>query len=206
MTTTLPANATIEPLMFNSPYPDAPAMVTDIPAGVTDWVKLEFRDVNNPLTVLGKASAFVKNNGAIVGLDGTSLPVIKNGNPISIVAVFHRNHLPIRTTNAGLDVLNPVLHNFSTGLGQAFDSPGNSSNDAMINMGNTGVYGLFRGNASGDNNINAVDLAQVKSASNPSQSNVYLKFDVNLDGNVNAVDLAQTKSASNPSKSAHINN
>jgi hypothetical protein len=55
MSTTL-NSAGIIPL--TSPYADAPASVGAIPAGVTDWIKLELRDTGSPGTVLGKASAF----------------------------------------------------------------------------------------------------------------------------------------------------
>jgi len=205
MSTTLPNDPEIEPLMLTSPYADAPASVMDIPAGVTDWVKLELRDPASPTTILGKASAFIKNDGMVVGLDGASVPLVKNGNPTSVVALFHRSHLGIRTVNAGIDVINPTLHNFSTSLSQAYDNAPPLVNESMAPLGTTGLFGLWRGNVSGDLLINAVDLAQLKPQTNPSQSNVYSRFDVNLDGLINATDLAQCKANSNPSKTAHIN-
>ncbi len=202
MTTTLNTNGLIP---LNSPYPDAPATVGAIPANVTDWVKLELRDPALPAVAVGKAAAFIMNDGSIVGLDGVSLPRIKNGFPVSVVALYHRNHLPIRTPNAGLDVVNPSLHDFSADLANAFDSPG-ISNDAMISLDDPAIWALYNANANGDNNINVIDLIQVKQNSNPSQFNVYSNFDVNLDRNVNVIDLIQTKQQSNPSKSASIGN
>jgi hypothetical protein len=152
MSTTLPNDPDIEPLMLTSPYADAPASVADIPAGVTDWVKLELRDTGNPATVLGKASAFVKNDGTIVGLDGISLPIIKNGNPVSIVSVFHRSHLAIRTPNAGINVTSPSLYDFSDNLANAYDNPANNTNDAMKLMSD-GNYVMWAGN--GNSNANS---------------------------------------------------
>jgi hypothetical protein len=200
MTTLLENAPNLIPL--NSPYADAPASVASIPADVVDWVKIELREVGNPSNVLGKASVFIKDNGTIVGLDGTSLPQVKNGNPTSIVALFHRNHLAIRTPNTGLDVVNPILHNFSTGLSQAYDNPA-LSNDAMIDMGG-GVFGLWRGNVNGDLNLNALDFGLTKNNTNPSQSGVYSPYDVNLDRNKNALDLGLVKAITNPAKSAHL--
>ncbi|MEZ5050122.1 MAG: hypothetical protein R2766_10785 [Saprospiraceae bacterium] len=53
------------------------------------------------LLILSSHSAFLKNDGTIVGTDGTSLPSLKNaGASNAIVAVWHRNHLPIRTAIA----------------------------------------------------------------------------------------------------------
>ena len=189
MSTTLTSNATIEALMLNSPYTDAPASVGDIPADVTDWVKLELRDVANPATVLGKVSAFVKSNGAVVGLDGTSLPLIKNGNPTSIVGVVHRNHLSIRTP-AGLDVLNPTLHDFSLSLANAYDNPANSINDAMKLMPN-GKYVMWGGNGNANTTTRYGGPANDRDyllgtalGGNPTLvlSNVYNPADYNMNG------------------------
>ena len=116
MTTILRTHNLIPP---TSPYLDVPAMVTSIPTGVTDWVRLELRDPAAPSTsTTFKASAFIKSDGTIVGLDGVALPKVKNGFATSVVVLSHRNHLPIRTVNVGLNVVNPTLHDFSSGLGQ----------------------------------------------------------------------------------------
>ena len=149
MSTTL-NTAGIIPLI--SPYLDAPDTVVSIPAGVTDWVKLELRDTGSPTTILGKASAFIKSDGTIVGTDGVSLPTIKNGNQVSIVNVLHRNHLPIRTPNTGLDVVNPTLYDFSLSLANAYDNPAVLTNDAMRLMTN-GKYVMWGGNANGNINV-----------------------------------------------------
>ena len=184
-----------------SPYTDAPDTASTIPAGVTDWIKLELRDENTPSIVLGKISAFVKSDGSVVGMDGTSLPQIKNGNPSSIVAVLHRSHLRIRTP-AGLDVVNPTLYDFTSALSQAYDNPNILTNDAMVSLGN-GDWGMWRGNVNSDLNLNVLDFGLTKTNSNPSQLNVYSVYDVNFDKNVNVLDLGIVKSATNPSKAAH---
>jgi hypothetical protein len=200
MTTTLNTNNLI-PLM--SPYADAPATVTSIPANVTDWVRLELRDPAAPSTATAlKTSAFIKNDGTIVNIDGTSLPRVKNGFATSVVVLSHRNHLPIRTVNAGLNVVEPTLHDFSTGLAQAHTNPSNTVNDAMINLA-SGVFGLLRGNPNGNLSINSADLGIVTSQSNPIQSSVYNSSDLNLNGTVNSADLGIVTSASNPIKNAH---
>jgi hypothetical protein len=203
----VPANNILEANATSSPYADAMASV--LPGfflanpNIVDWVKLELRDPNFPsATTTFKASAFIKNNGDVVGLDGVSLPRVKNGFETSVIVLSHRNHLPIRTVDAGLDVVNPTSqHNFSSGLGQAYDNT-SIANDAMVDLG-SGVYGLFRGNANGDLGINIIDAAIAKSTSVPIKSNVYLGADVNTDGAVNVIDAAIAKSASVPIKSAH---
>lgn len=153
MSTSLSSNATIAAQMLNSPYADAPASVTSIPAGVVDWIKLELKDPANPATVLGKASAFLKSDGTIVGLDGVSLPKIENGLPTSIVGIVHRNHLSIRTPNSGINVTGtPSQYNFSTDLAMAYDNPSNNSNDAMMQM-SSGKWVMWPGNANANANV-----------------------------------------------------
>jgi len=155
MSTTYSTNATIEALMLTSPYTDAPIeTVTDVPAGVTDWVKLELRDPNSPTTVLGKKSAFIKSDGSIVDVDGTSLPRIKNGNPTSIVAVVHRTHLSIRTPNTGIDVVNPSSpHNFSLDTLNAYRNPAFNGNPNMKFNPTTSKYIMWAAN--GNSNTTA---------------------------------------------------
>lgn len=188
---------------LTSPYADAPATVASIPSGVTDWVRLELRDPAAPSTsTTFKSSAFIKSDGTIVGLDGTSLATVKNGFATSVVVLSHRNHLPIRTVNAGLNVVNPTFHDFSSGLGQAHDNGAITSNDAMVLL-TGGLYGLFRGNPNGNSSINSTDLSLVTNQSNPIKNNVYNNSDLNLNGSVNSTDLSIVTNASNPIKNAH---
>ena len=150
MTTTLNTSGLIP---TTSPYADAPATVGSIPAGVTDWVKLELRDPANPGTpTTNKASAFIKSDGSVVGLDGTSVPRVKNGYTTSVVVLSHRNHLSIRTPDAGLDVVNPTLHDFTTGLGQAFTSSNSYPNANMKDMG-SGAFAMWGGDVNGNGNV-----------------------------------------------------
>ncbi|MFZ1678741.1 MAG: hypothetical protein WAT91_15775, partial [Saprospiraceae bacterium] len=145
MSTTL---NTLGVIPTTSPYGDG-ATVASIPANVTDWVKLELRDPASPSTVLGSAPAFIKNTGNIVGLDGTSLPLIKNGKPTSIVNIIHRSHLPIRTPNVGIDVVNPTTYDFSLALANAYKNVAITTNEAMMLMAD-GKYVMWGGNGNGN--------------------------------------------------------
>lgn len=188
-------------LPLTSPYLDAPLTVTSIPVGVTDWVKLEVRDATAVGTVVSKHSVFIKSDGSIVGVDGISLPLLKDSDASGYIALYHRNHLPIRTPSV-LDFVNPVFHDFSAGLGMAYDNPAIST-DAMTDLGG-GAYGLYRANVSGDLLINLLDFIQTKNNTNPSQSGVYSPYDINMDGNLNLLDFIQARNSTNPSKSAHL--
>lgn len=202
-----PSSNILEQFALTSPYTDAPASVSSgfflANPNIVDWVQLEFRDPATPSTTsTNKVSAFIKNNGDIVGVDGVSLPHTKNALPTSVVVLSHRNHLPIRTVNAGLSLIEPSQHDFSTGLGQAFTNTQNTVNDAMTQL-STGVYGLYRGNPNGNLFINSADLVIVTNQSNPIKSSVYNSSDLNLNGSVNSGDLVIVTNASNPIKNAH---
>lgn len=199
MTTTLNSNNLIP---LTSPYTDAAATVTSIPSGVTDWIKLELRDPANPgVSTSNKASAFIKSDGTIVGLDGVSYPHVKGGYSTSVVVLSHRNHLSIRTPDSGIDVVNPTLHNFTTGLSQAYDNPANSTNEAMKDI--SGVFVMWGGNGNSNTTVNygAFGSDRIALLSNPNTpglltrglgnvqtaiiNNVYGNNDLNMNGTIN---------------------
>lgn len=155
MSTMLNSSGILQAQATTSPYGDAAASVG---AGffaanptIVDWVKLELRDPNFPGTPTSfKASAFIKSNGDVVGVDGISLPRVKGGFPTSVIVLSHRNHLPIRTVDVGLDVLNPsVQHNFSTSTGQAATSASGYPNANMASLSGGG-FGLWAGDVNGN--------------------------------------------------------
>lgn len=87
-----------------------------IPADVTDWVLVELRSGSDPASIVGQRAAFIKSDGSVVDLDGTS-PVSFFGIPAGdyYIAVRHRNHLGIRS--AGVQTVTdnmPLTYDFST--------------------------------------------------------------------------------------------
>lgn len=200
MTTNLNSGGWIPPV---SPYSDAPATVDTslMPSDITDWVKIEFREVGNPSNIIGKSSAFLKSNGTIVGLDFVSQPLIKNGNPNSIVAVFHRNHLPFRT-DVGLDVVNPPVTpiDFSTDTSLVYNN--NSSNDPLLFA--NGKFQMWSCDVSGSTFLlNGTDVTICKTQTAVPFSG-YSRADVNLSGTGNGTDVTLTKVATAVPKSADL--
>ena len=82
--------ATLQVLLGNIPDPD-----------IVDWVLIELRTGTASGTKVGTRAAFLKSDGTIVDIDGTS-PVrfagLTEGN--YYVVVRHRNHLAIMSANA----------------------------------------------------------------------------------------------------------
>ena len=124
MVTTLNSNNLI-PLTSEIAYSSAqygytPSAVTSIPnAGIIDWVLVELRDAVTPETALPSTKLsgwpkayFLKSDGFIVDLDGTSL--LNIGNPTVTnnlyVIVRHRNHIDIMSANGA--TLNNVTYSY----------------------------------------------------------------------------------------------
>lgn len=190
-------------LPLTSPY-DGSVSVASIPANVTDWIEIEIRDASTPSTIINTQSAFLRNDGVVLSLDGSVNPALINAPATGYIGINHRNHLSVNTAAAlNLGAGSFDTHNFSTSLGQAYDNPAIVNNDAMVDLGG-GTFGLFRGDANGNNTINVIDAAITRNGSVPIQTNVYLGIDVNMNGTVNVVDAAIAKSATVPIKSAHV--
>jgi hypothetical protein len=155
--------------------------VGSIPAGVVDWVYLEVRSTSNGVPVPnGRRAAFLKSDGSVVDLDGTS-PVKIQGVPTGnyFVVVGHRIHLPVMTANAVyLNGLSSV-YDFSTGLNKYFGG------DAATLAG--GVFGLYSGDANKSFIVSAADYSVVQN--NLLQSN-YNDGDLNLNGTVTSSDFS----------------
>ena len=190
-------------LPLTSPYAGGET-VTSIPANVTDWIELEIRDASTPSTILSTQSAFLRNDGVVLSLDGVANPLLKNAPSTGYIGINHRNHLSVNTAAAlNLASVGFDTHDFSSSLAQAYDNPAIVNNDAMTDLG-SGVFGLFRGDANGNNTINVIDAAITRNGSVPIQTGIYLGIDVNMNGTVNVVDAAIAKSATVPIKSAHV--
>lgn len=189
-------------LPLTSPY-DPTVTVASIPANVTDWINLEILDDTTPSIVVSSHSAFLRNDGVVLDLQGNVNPLLLDAPTTGYVAIKHQNHLTINTsialnlTSGGFDT-----HDFSSMLSQAYDNPAITSNDAMIDLG-SGVFGMLRGDINSSNNINVIDAALTKNNSFPIFSG-YSKYDINFNGTVNVIDAALVKAASFPIKSAHV--
>jgi hypothetical protein len=164
MNTTLNSSGILQANATTSPYLDAPASVG---AGffaanptIVDWIKLEFRDPSTPsVSTSNKISAFLKSDGTIVAKDGGSLlprlkdcPYTNN----AVIVISHRNHLPIRTVNSGLHVVDvSSRHDFNTGYDKAFELSSAINNNYSMNYisGIFSNYIMWAGNSSGDHQI-----------------------------------------------------
>jgi len=190
----LNANPQIIPLA--QPYNFAPynyngaEEVSSIPVGVVDWVLVELREAATPEVALTPLAGwpkalFLKADGSIVSLDGSSLPEFDNLNITGnlFVVIQHRNHLDIMSA-AGMPLSEGIYSfNFSVSLSQAY---GGGSGYKQIE---TGVYGMVCGDANADGSIYVTDFT--KWAIDFGITNVYSSSDVDMNGDVYVIDFSK---------------
>ncbi len=124
---------------------------------IVDWVFIEFRDKNNPTTVLQTRAALVQRDGDIVDIDGVS-PVSVYGlsDPQVFVSIRHRNHMGVMTANSitmniaatYLDFTNGTVPEFNYGIQYGYNYTTLAQKDLTISK-----RGLHAGNALQDNKV-----------------------------------------------------
>jgi len=185
--TTLNTNALIP---LGQPYNSAPwnytgtETVTTIPATVVDWVLIELRQATSPAlatssTILAKRAAFLKSNGTIVDLNGTSTLSFNDytldaGKNLYAV-IRHRNHLSIMSATGAILNTGTYVYNFTTGLSQAY---GGANGYKQVGS----KFAMVTGDIDQDGNIFVSDYN--KWALGFGASNGYFNSDLDLGGSV----------------------
>jgi hypothetical protein len=175
------------------------SLTTDI----TDWVLLELRSSAPPAAPIATRAAFVREDGAIVDLDGTSSVAFRGiANGTYFVTIRHRNHLGVRT--AAVQLVDgalgsspaPALYDYTTAQAQAFQDGAVLTNAAMAQNGS--VFLMWAGNANGDNFVRATSqilppipsdpahILGVILGGNPNATGGYTTGDINMDGSTRA--------------------
>ncbi len=182
-------------LPFDQPYDNSPWNHTGVEkvtsgfysshSDIVDWVLVELRTGTAASTTVAKRSALLRNDGKIVGLDGTS-PLrfgLSSGN--YYVVVRHRNHLDIMSSSALTISSYPTInqYDFTASLSQAYSAGG----DALVEV-ETGVFAMISGDANGDGSVNAVDRNLYWRPENGQPFDYSKTADFNMDGAINAID------------------
>jgi hypothetical protein len=145
---------------LTQPYNTAPwnytgsENVTSIPADVVDWVSLELRTGTAASTKVASRAAFLKSNGSIVDLDGTStVGFSSRAAGDYYIVIRHRNHLAVMSANAVALTGSSSLYDF-TDWGSGRKAFGDAT--AMKDSGG-GIYGMYAGNNDGNDVVNVLD-------------------------------------------------
>jgi hypothetical protein len=151
--------------------------VTSLPAGVVDWVLVELRDAIDAAaatsaTRIARQAAFVKNDGSVVGMDGTILLQFNTAITQQLfVVVWYRNHLGILTASPLSENSGTYSYDFTISAGQAYN---NGQKEIS-----PGIWGMVAGDADASGIVDENDK-------NPlwnqwAGESGYLSTDLNLD-------------------------
>jgi hypothetical protein len=157
--------------------------VTFIPdVDIVDWVLIELRDAPEASlatkdTKIARQAAFIKKNGAVVGLDGTNSPVfdIPVANNLFLV-LWQKNHLGVMSASPLINLNGIYSYNFTTGPNLAHGGP-----TAQKEV-NTDIWALISGDADSDGYVTLLDYSN--SWAPLAGYKGYLPSDDNLDGQV----------------------
>ncbi len=152
-------------LPLNQPFNQSPwnypgvESVPAIPNGlVVDWVLVEYRIAPNAasaysITTVARKAAFILDDGSIVDLDGIS-KLRYNGivNNNLFVVIWHRNHMGILSANPLADTPTAYVYDFTDDPLKAYG--GVAAQKELT----SGVYGMYGGNADGNNQIDLIDI------------------------------------------------
>jgi hypothetical protein len=134
-------------------------------------------------SAVARRAGFIKSDGSIVDIDGSSLLAFPTASPGSYyILLYHRNHLTIMSASAQPLDASSALYNFSTSQNQAFTQ----GSDPMVRL-MTGVFGLYAGDANGDGAVDSFDYNSVWAPDNGQIG--YYTADMNMDGSVDSFDV-----------------
>jgi len=155
-----------------------------VPDSVVDWVLVSLRTTTLPGSEVSEQVGFLKSDGALVGVDGSSGVVFPMVDSTSYYVVLkHRNHASIMSGTA-VDFQSGVgAWDFTGALSSAYTGGG-----AQMSSFTDGMFGMFAGDANIDGQFTASDFnAWLVATKNVATG--YLGGDRNLDGQVIASDF-----------------
>ncbi len=179
----------LELLPLSQPYNQPPwnypgiEKVSSIPSSeIVDWILIELRDAPNapsalPSTIIEKQAAFLKKDGTIVSLDGTSnlnfnISVMQD----LFVVLWHRNHLNIMSAYP--------LNKINTTYSYDFTDQEDKVYGGILGQHEivSGVWGMITGDGNCDGYVNNSDKSVVWETQAGRAE--YINGDFNLDGQV----------------------
>jgi hypothetical protein len=148
---------------------------------IVDWIYIEFRDKNNTANRLYTRAALLQRDGDIVDMDGTS-PVYFSTAEVDnyYIAIKHRNHYGIRTTNPIALSSTPVTLNFTNASVPVFGA-------SPLYYVTTNILAMNAGDSNKDGSIDAFDTI-LWEYQNGLFDDYNYNADYNLDGSVDAFD------------------
>jgi len=160
-------------------YGGSESVLTIPDSDIVDWLLVELRDAPNavsaiPSTSVAKQAAFLKKDGSIVGLDGTSNLTFNNSIVQQLFLVlWHRHHLGIMSANPL-----PGSHGYYTYDFTVSDLQVHGGSAGYVELV-PGIWGMVAGDADANGIINNSDKTIFWS--NEAGEDGYLNSDFNMD-------------------------
>ncbi|HDQ44632.1 MAG TPA: hypothetical protein ENN17_03920 [bacterium] len=168
-------------LPLTSPYADG-RTVSSVPAGVTDWVFVQFRGTPEGAAAASR-SAFLHRDGRIVADDGTTHSIVLAAPEGDYyVVVQHRNHLAVMSAS-------PVDFSGGNGSVDFTAAPEAYYGSGGFTVLGTGVYGLRGGDINQDGVVSSADYNLWIDSARLGESG-YRVTDINTDGQVTTSDYS----------------
>ncbi|MGA7305212.1 MAG: right-handed parallel beta-helix repeat-containing protein [Rhodothermales bacterium] len=165
---------------------DASASVASIPVGVVDWVTLSLRTATDAASEVARRVAFLKDDGTLTDLDGTSGIAFVGLDSLSYyLVVCHRNHICAMSASAIDFAGGTGSWDFTTASTQAYSVVG-----APMKALGDGNYGLFSSDANADRQVTALDFSAWIASTTAGETG-YLAADFNMDGFTTALDFTR---------------
>lgn len=172
-------------LPLGQPYTVAPwnytgsESVLSIPPEVVDWVLIELRTGTSNATRVARRAAFIRSDGIVAELDGTS-PVAMDGIGAGnyYLVLRHRTHLSIMSATPVAVTESSSVYDFTTSSTMFFGGEAKSLPGAR--------FAMFAGDYSSDGFIDSDDFI---GPDNDNFLSGYRKSDLNMDGFVDSDDF-----------------
>lgn len=148
---------------------------------IVDWVLIELRDKTNRDNILQSVAALLQKDGDVVDVDGTSAINIPNLSTDSFfVAIKHRNHIGIITTDFQEITPLATAYDFTTNINQTL-----GGTNGIASTGD-GYFAMFSGDVDRNGQVQTSDgSALILNIG----SSGYLPGDLDLNGQVQNTDL-----------------
>lgn len=156
--------------------------VSEIPADVSDWVLVELRRTSEAAGLFAQQAAFLKKDGSIVSMDGSSPLTFEKPIGDYFIVIRHRNHLAIMSAATVATDAAGALYDFTIAASQAYGF------NPMIMLA-PNVYGTRPGDCNNDGGVDALDRNFFWKMQNGQPFQYLNSADFNLDGGTDALDL-----------------
>jgi serine protease AprX len=153
---------------------------------IVDWILVELRDASSPqlatsTTMIEQKAAFLKADGSVVGLDGTSnLQFNVSVTDKAYLVIHHRNHLGVLAFYPLIIHDGFAAYDFTTGAVKSYGSVAGTKEIT------SGAWGMIAGDGNADGTIDDTDKLSEWELNAGEKG--YLPGDYNMDGQVNNPD------------------